>query len=75
MIKKIFFFLYFFPNLEQKVMIGTEKIGKSEEQVEDPNTIQKFEKMLNQGIIKKRKFNFNFNSHFIFHLLHIYRAF
>ena len=36
-------------------MVGGEKIGTDEDKVEDPGNIQKFENMLNQGVVKKRK--------------------
>lgn len=35
--------------------MGGEKHGLDEDKVEDPRTIQKFENMLNQGVVNKRK--------------------
>ncbi len=43
-------------------MVGGEKNGSDEDKVEDPGTIQKFENMLNQGVVKKRKKNFLFRA-------------
>lgn len=47
--------IYIYKLVEQKAMVGGEKIGTDEDKVEDPGNIQKFENMLNQGVVKKRK--------------------